>query len=89
MTFTQFNAAASGGTTLSVAGVNFGIDYGTATVSVSPDACATSSWVAATAVLCRSAASSASLINQDIVVVKGVVAGTMLGTFTFDGVYQS
>ena len=67
-----------------MAGVKFGIDSASPSVRVGGDDCASTSWVASSAVLCTSAASAA-FTNGDVQLEIGDFYNTMTSAYTFDG----
>ena len=83
VTFAGTNWAVSGGTVLSVVGINFGIDSGSPTALVAADHCSTTSWASATTVLCTASASLA--VTNAVSVRVMQVAGSHAGMITFDG----
>jgi len=66
-----------------VAGLNFAAADLSPTAALATGTCGTTAWVAATAVACLSAAGS--LPPATVVVAAGVVLGTGIAQFTFDG----
>jgi hypothetical protein len=77
------NAAQSGFTSLTVSGLNFGCGDHTATAAVALISCATSSWISATSLACRSAAQTIAVRGVATVSV-GSITGTGQPVFSFD-----
>ena len=80
------NAAKTGGSTVTISGLNFGAYSLTASVSATGvDMCGTASWTSGTTVECRVIAATAVKTSYAKVTV-GAVVGTRVGVyFTFDG----
>ena len=84
--YTPGNAAKSGGSTVTISGLNFGAYSFTASTSATGvDMCGTASWTSGTTVECRTIAATAVKTSYAKVTV-GAVVGTRVGVyFTFDG----
>ena len=79
------NAAPSGGGTVTIGGLSFGVAGPTATASLTAaDVCGSSAWTSATTVVCAAQAYGGTAVLRTLVSVSGV-AGTLPGQFTFDG----
>jgi hypothetical protein len=79
------NAAPSGGRTVTIGGLSFGLVGPTATASLSTaDVCGSSAWTSATTVSCAPQVYGGLATVRTAVSVSGV-AGTLMGQFSFDG----
>jgi hypothetical protein len=79
----QLNAAVSGSSQVTVAGLNFGYQSYSASAQMGNNICATTAWSSLTSVSCSS--SSASDLSHDVVLTVGANAGTLVNAFSFDG----
>ena len=79
------NAAPSGGGSVTISGLSFGVVGPTATASLTAaDVCGSSAWTSATTVVCAPQAFGGSAVVRTAVSVSGV-AGTLAGQLSFDG----
>ena len=79
------NAAPSGGGSVTISGLSFGVVGPTATASLTAaDVCGSSAWTSATTVACAVQASGNMAVRTTAVSVSGV-AGTVTGQLSFDG----
>ena len=74
----------SGGDSISVSGLNFGIVDASPTSTIGSTFCTTVSWVSTSSVLCASAVGSGSQL--DAVVTVAAFVATSQAAFSFDGV---
>ena len=78
------NAAPSGGGTVTIGGLSFGVVGPTATASLSAaDVCGSSAWTSATTVACAPPAYGGTAVRTAMSV--SGVAGTLTGQLSFDG----
>ena len=77
------NAAASGGGSVTVAGINFGEADATPTSAVAATLCTTLSWASATSLTCGSGPGQG--VAQEVSATVVTVVGTVAAAFTFDG----
>ena len=84
--YTPGNAAKTGGSTVTISGLNFGAySFTPSTSATGVDMCGTASWTSGTTVECRMIAATAVKTSYAKVTV-GAVVGTRVGFyFTFDG----
>ena len=76
------NAATSGGSTVTISGLNFGYHTATPTATMNDAACSTTAWSSATTVQCSGAAGSGPAVQATLSVAATV--GTRLNVFSFD-----
>ena len=77
------NVAVSGGSSVTVAGLSFGADAGTATVQlIAGTICSCVSWTTSSSVVCASPRGVGA--DRAVIVTVGSVAGTGVGMVTFD-----
>ena len=80
------NSPASGGASLTLSGVNFGVDDLSLTAHVMLSVCGTTQWSSSTGLVCRVWNGGASVgAVPSVRVTVGGVAGTLMGGFTYDG----
>ena len=80
----SYNAAMSGGTSVTVTGLSFGSMEYTLSTMLADRICATVLWSSATSVTAISSTILGLLVN-DVRLTVGAVAGTAAALFTFDG----
>ena len=84
MSIVSANAGPSGGGTVTISGLSFGVVGATATASLATaDVCGSSAWTSATTVACAPQAYGGTAVRT-AVSVSGA-AGTLPGQFSFDG----
>jgi hypothetical protein len=78
------NTGPSGGGTVTISGLSFGISSPTPTATLAAaDVCGSSAWTSATTVACGPAAYGGSAVRTAVSV--STVVGTLTGLFSFDG----
>ena len=78
------NAAASGGTQVSISGLNFASVDATGTSKIHADACLTTSWTTRTSVSCYGTGPKGAGISRRLDVTIGQLLATLQTVFTFD-----
>ena len=78
------NLVLSGQSALSLSGLSFGNGMLTASASIAARDCMTTSWSAATLLVCRAAAADSSVLDTTVKVTVSANVGTSLASFTFD-----
>jgi hypothetical protein len=76
------NAVTTHGTSVTIAGLNFGSSSYTPTVRLGMSSCGTTSWTSVTQLICHSASGSGRLMTTSLTV--GSLAGTLALSFTYD-----
>jgi hypothetical protein len=78
------NLVLSGQSALSLSGLSFGNGMLTASASIAARDCMTTSWSAATLLVCRASAADSSVLDTTVKVTVSANVGTSLAAFTFD-----
>jgi hypothetical protein len=78
----RFNAAHTGGYVISITGMNFGNQDYTTSAILGYTSCATTTWVSATRVNCKTTQGSG--VNHNIELILAVHVGTGAGLFSYD-----
>jgi hypothetical protein len=78
------NAPASGGSSVTMMGMNFGNHDFSPTGRVGPSLCATTSWTSASHIRCQSISKSAATTDSGLKVDLYTLIGTLMATFTYD-----
>ena len=79
------NAAPTGGTVVTVTGVNFRTEDMTPTSNIDYQQCGTASWTSKSSVACTGSAGSAAGADNDVYITASAIVGSRTRAFTFDG----
>ena len=83
----EANSAVTAAYSVTVSGLNFGVDATTPTSTIGLSSCATASWASTSSVICMLAMGEG-VIHELRVTVAGVV-GSRTSGFSYDGAYPS
>ena len=79
----EANSAVTSGYSVTVSGLNFGVDTTTPTSTIGLSSCATASWASTSSVVCMLSMGEG-VKHEHLMTVAGVV-GTRTATFSYDG----
>ena len=83
----EANAAMTAGYSLTVSGLNFGVDATTPTSTIGLSSCATASWASTSSVTCM--VSMGEGVSHKLRVTVSGVVGSRTATFSYDGPHPS